>query len=57
MDAIEECLNNYEDTYPFPTENFALLYLLLHSPRPMVCTLDSVQFNRFPIVYLYNYIG
>lgn len=24
------------DTYPFPNARFALLYLLLHSPRPMV---------------------
>ena len=25
-----------EDFYPFPNSGFALLYLLLHSPRPVV---------------------
>ena len=25
------------DYYPFPSKMFALLYILLHSPRPLVC--------------------
>ena len=33
---IDQLLHDVSDCYPFPSEHFALLYLLHHSPRPLV---------------------
>ena len=41
-DAVEECLRAHMDTFPFPNARFALLYLLLHSPRPVVSSEESI---------------
>ena len=32
--------------HPFPSKIFSLLYMLLHSPRPMVCYFDSLKMIR-----------
>lgn len=36
IEMIDSFLDTMGDTSPFPNERFALLYLLLHSPRPIV---------------------
>ena len=33
---MDHMVTDEEDLYPFPSSGFALLYLLLHSPRPVV---------------------
>ena len=38
-DAVEECLRAHMDTFPFPDARFTLL---LHSPRPVVTSEESI---------------
>ena len=36
VDNFVQIRTQSNDFYPFPSKSFALLYLLAHSPRPMV---------------------
>ena len=45
LDEIDSILSGQMDTYPFSSEGFAHLYLLLHSSRPLVGCLYMCAFN------------
>ena len=43
LEMIDSLLNRMSATSPFPNERFSLLYLLLHSPRAIVCVHHSIH--------------
>ena len=45
IDEIDSILSGQMDTYPFPSQGFAHLYLLLHSSRPLVGYVCMCAFN------------
>ena len=49
LEMIDSFLDTMGDTSSFPNERFALLYLLLHSPRPIVR--HCVHYKYCPHVY------
>lgn len=48
---VETCSDDY---WPFPSKEFALLYFLVNSPRPLVCITGCLIKSMFVIVQATN---
>ena len=43
-----------DDFSPFPSKMFAVMYLLIHSPRPMVKHMIFFEHNRSAVLFRVN---